>query len=133
MAALGRLSYRIALWWNINVYRDFLSAYHDQYLVIDLRHYLTPGGTLAELPGRARRLAEYWTEIVAQGSNFDQPAALRCRRRPKHRTCSGMLDIGLTPDFSGIMWCCPVRGDNGVIRGWHGRFWDNGDTPEFSR
>jgi hypothetical protein len=103
--------------------------------IIDLRHYLKPGGQLVELPtGRARRLAEYWTQIVAQGSNFDAPISLRCRRRPGHRACTGTLDIGLEPDEpSGINWCCPVCGDNGVIHGWEGSFWDNSDAPEFSQ
>jgi hypothetical protein len=50
--------------------------------IVDLRHYLTSAGTLAELPRPARILAEYWTEIVAQESNFAAPTALRCRRRP---------------------------------------------------
>ena len=37
--------------------------------IVDLRHYLTQAGTRAKLPGRARTLANYWTEIIAQGSN----------------------------------------------------------------
>ena len=99
--------------------------------VVDLRHYLKPGGALAEMPGRARRLAEYWTEIVAQASNFDEPITLRCRRRPGRRACAGTLEIGFDRDFSAIIWCCTVCGDNGVISGWQGSFWDNSDTPEF--
>jgi hypothetical protein len=101
--------------------------------VIDLRHYLKPGGALAELPGRARRLAEYWTEIVAQGSNFDEPITLRCRRRPGHRACAGTLDIGFNPDVATIIWCCPVCGDKGIIHGWQGSFWDNSNNPTFSQ
>jgi hypothetical protein len=100
--------------------------------VIDLRHYLKPDGQLAEMPGRARHLAEYWTQIVAQGSNFDAPVSLRCRRRPGHRACTGTLDIGLDQDLSGMIWCCPVCGDNGVIRGWQGSFWDNSKAPQVS-
>jgi hypothetical protein len=102
--------------------------------IIDLRHYLTPVGTLAGLPGPGRILADYWTKIVAQGSNFDKPATLRCRRRPGHRVCVGTLDIGLDPsDLDSIIWCCPSCGDNGVIRGWRGTFWDNSDPPQFRR
>jgi hypothetical protein len=41
--------------------------------IVNLRHYLTPAGTVAELPPRTRILAQYWTQIVAQGSNFDEP------------------------------------------------------------
>ena len=97
--------------------------------IIDLQHYLTPAATLAELPARARRLAEYWTEIVAQASNFDGPITLRCRRRPGRRPCAGTLDIGFDDDFSGITWRCPMCGDNGIIRGWEGSFWDNSNAP----
>jgi hypothetical protein len=102
--------------------------------MIDLQHYLTPAGTLAhDLSGRGRRLAEYWTEIVAQASNFATPITLRCRRRPGRRRCAGTLDIGFDDDFSGIIWRCPVCGDNGIVRGWQGSFWDNSDAPELSQ
>jgi hypothetical protein len=102
--------------------------------VIDLQHYLTPAGTLvSELSGRGRRLAEYWTEIVAQGSNFDTPITLRCRRRPGRRRCVGTLDIGFEDDFSGIVWRCPICGDNGIVRGWQGSFWDSSEAPELSQ
>jgi hypothetical protein len=98
--------------------------------IVDLRHYLTPAGTLAALPTRARVLAEYFTQIVAQGSNFDEPIALRCRRRPRRRACAGVLEISLELDLDGMVWQCPVCGDNGVIRGWQGTFWDNSENPE---
>jgi hypothetical protein len=100
--------------------------------VIDLRHYLTNTGALAELLARARSLAEYWTTIVAQGTNFDEPVTLRCRRRPQCHAWTGTLDIRFDDDFLEIIWCCPVCGDNGVISGWQGSFWDNRDAPELS-
>jgi hypothetical protein len=102
--------------------------------VVDLRHYLTPAGTLApELRGQGRRLAEYWAEIVAQASNFDEPITARCRRRAAHRLCSGTLDIDFDEDSSGIIWRCPVCGDNGIIRGWQGSIWDNSDALGLSQ
>jgi hypothetical protein len=39
----------------------------------DLRHYLTSAGALVALPRRARSLAEHFTQIVAQRSNFSPP------------------------------------------------------------
>jgi hypothetical protein len=96
--------------------------------IVDLRHYLTPVGTLAALPKRARILAEYFTLIVAQGSNFDEQITLRCRRRPRRHACAGVLEISLDQELDGMLWGCPVCGDNGVIRGWQGTFWDNSDT-----
>jgi hypothetical protein len=102
--------------------------------IVDLQHYLTPAGTLPpDLSGRGRRLAEYWTEIVAQASKFDTPVTLRCRRRPGRRPCAGTLDIGFDDDLSGIIWRCPVCGDNGIVRGWQRSFWDNSDAPELSQ
>lgn len=94
--------------------------------IVDLRHYLAADGTLiAELPSRARILAEYWTQIVAQGSNFEEPTTLRCRRRPGRRACGGVLQILLDADLDGMVWGCPRCGDNGVIREWQDTFWDN--------
>jgi hypothetical protein len=96
--------------------------------IVDLRHFLTSGGTLADLPSRARILAQYWTQIVAQGSTFDASPTLRCRRRPRRRRCAGTLEIILDADLDGMRWDCPVCGDNGVIRGWQGTFWDHSDV-----
>lgn len=61
--------------------------------IVDLRHFLGPKGALATLPAPALRLAEYWTQIVAQGSNFEEPITLRCRRRPQRRPCAGVLEM----------------------------------------
>jgi hypothetical protein len=30
-------------------------------------------------------------------------------------------------DLDGMVWFCPMCGDNGIIRGWQGTFWDNSD------
>jgi hypothetical protein len=98
--------------------------------VIDLRHFLDPAGAVARLPAPARYLARYWTEIVAQGSNFDEPVTLRCRRRPRRRPCSGILIVLLDERLEDLVWHCPACGDNGVIRGWEGTFWDNSDIPD---
>jgi hypothetical protein len=67
---------------------------------------------------------------VAQGSNFDEPVTLRCRRRPGRRPCTGVLSILLDESLEDLVWHCPACGDNGVIRGWEGTFWDNSDIPE---
>jgi hypothetical protein len=96
--------------------------------IVDLRQFLTSAGTLAPLPSRARILAQHWTRIVAQGSTFDQAPTLRCRRRPRRRPCVGILEIALDEDLEGMLWGCPICGDNGVIRGWQGTFWDLSDV-----
>ena len=52
------------------------------YWSVDLRHYLLPEGKPARLSPRGRRLFEYWTEIISQATQYDDPTTLLCRRRP---------------------------------------------------
>jgi len=85
---------------------------------------MTPAGTVADLPKRARILLRYWTRIVAQGSNFNQPITVQCRRNPRRRLCEGILEISLDRDLDRIVWRCPICEDNDAIRGWQGTFWD---------
>jgi hypothetical protein len=42
--------------------------------IVDLRHYLTPAGATAQVPPRARVLAEYFASIVLDATtNIDDP------------------------------------------------------------
>ena len=99
---------------------------------VNLRDYLEPNGRLAPLTGRGLRLAQYWTDIVAQASNYDEPTTLRCRRRPGGRPCSGLLTIFFDVDNFDVLWFCPVCDDQGRISGWEGTFWDNSDLTEIT-
>ena len=99
---------------------------------IHLPHLLEPNGTLAPLTGRGLRLAEYWTQIVAQASNYDEPTTLLCRRRPGRKPCAGMLTIFFDADNDDVLWFCPVCDDHGRISGWKNSFWDNGNLTEFT-
>jgi len=94
--------------------------------IVDLRHYLTPTGALAPMPSRARLLAEYFASIVVDATtNIDDPPTLRCRRRPGHRRCSGILfTVPSLDEDDTILWHCPICSDNGVIRGWQDTLWD---------
>ena len=94
--------------------------------VIDLRHFLTPEGAIAEMPPRARLLAEYFASIVLDATtNFDGPPAVRCRRRPGRRRCQGLVSSYPTGnEHDSIHWHCPICHDNGIITGWHGTLWD---------
>jgi hypothetical protein len=50
--------------------------------IVDIRHYLDPSGAFADMPGRARPLAEYFTNIVVDATtNIDDEPT--CRRRPR--------------------------------------------------
>ena len=62
--------------------------------IVDLRHYLTPAGAMADMPNRARLLAEYFASIVVDAThNLDDPPVIglpiipSCGRRkiPTHR------------------------------------------------
>jgi len=93
---------------------------------VDLRHYLTPAGAMAPMPSRARLLAEYFASIVVDATtNLDDPPSLRCRRRPGHRRCPGILfTVPSLEENDAILWHCPACHDNGVIRGWQNTLWD---------
>jgi hypothetical protein len=94
--------------------------------IVDLRHYLTPAGAMAPLPPRARILAEYFASIVVDATtNIDDAPTVRCRRRPGHRPCSGIVMSWPTADErDAIHWHCPVCHDNGLISGWQNTLWD---------
>jgi len=60
------------------------------YWIVHLPDLLADNGWIAVYSPRGLRLAKYWTEIVAQASNYDEPATLQCRRRPRRRPCGGL-------------------------------------------
>ncbi len=41
----------------------------------------THNGALAALSPRGLKLSQFWTEIVAQASNYEAPTTILCRRR----------------------------------------------------
>ncbi len=100
------------------------------YWSIHLPHLLDENGTLASLTGRGLRLAQDWTEIVAQASNYEAPTTLRCRRRPRRRPCGGLLTLFFDVDTFDVLWFCPICDDNVRISGWEGTFWDNSDVDK---
>jgi len=102
----------------------------SNYWSVHLPHLLKPDGALAPLTGRGLSLAKYWTEIVAQASNYDEPTTLRCRRRPGRRPCGGLLTIFFDVDTFDVLWFCPNCDDNGRISGWEGTFWDSSEIAE---
>ena len=63
---------------------------------IHLPEVLADSGSLAELSPRGLRLATYWTEIVAQASNYEATTTLRCRRRPQRRPCNTLPEAAAT-------------------------------------
>jgi hypothetical protein len=100
------------------------------YWSLNLRDFLAPNGSIAPGSGRALRLAQFCADIVAQASNYDEPTTMRCRRRPGHKPCAGLLTIFFDVDNFDVLWFCPVCDDNGRIGGWEGTFWDNSELTE---
>ena len=94
--------------------------------IVDLSHYLTQAGAIADMPSRARLLAEYFASIVVDAtSNLDDPPSVQCRRRPAHRRCTGLIMCyPANDDLDRIYWYCPACNDNGMISGWQGTLWD---------
>ena len=99
-------------------------------LIVNLRHYLNEEGTIGDLTKPAERLVSHLGEIVRavshQGKNEPVSTEIRCRKRPNHNKCTGMIVADLDRHHTDeISWHCPVCGDNGVIYGWRGTIWDN--------
>lgn len=95
--------------------------------VIDLSDFLSPAGALAaDLPSRARTLAEYFASIVADTTmNPEGPPRVRCRRRPRRRPCRGIvISYPTLEESEPIHWYCPVCNDQEWIYGWQNTFWD---------
>ena len=102
----------------------------SNYWSVHLPHLLKLDGTLAPASGRELKLAWYWTEIVAQASNYDERTTLRCRRRPGRSPCGGLLTLFFDIDTFDVLWFCPNCDDNGRISGWEGTSWDNSEITE---
>ena len=94
--------------------------------IVDIRHYLDPSGAFADMPSRARLLAEYFTHIVVDATtNIDDEPNVRCRRRPGRRPCTGtIMSYPAADDLDRIYWYCPICNDNGFISGWQNTIWD---------
>jgi len=93
--------------------------------VSDLRHFLDMPD---DAPGPARKMAEQLGSIVRAATASEAGAAwasaLPCRRRPGRRPCPGRIAV-FRPDVPArIEWRCTSCGDEGVIRGWEGTYFD---------
>jgi hypothetical protein len=96
--------------------------------VTDMRHFLDESGVLARMPGPALNLATFQGAISAwvtsPAGRVSNRTNVTCRRRPSGRRCLGEIVAELVDGDQTVDWCCPVCGDNGVIRGWQDTQWD---------
>jgi hypothetical protein len=98
--------------------------------VTDLSHFVDAqtGELPTNVPGPTRRLMEHQTRIVtaattATDGHDHARDQIKCRRRPGHRACSGVIEHRVWADER-ITWRCPSCGDNGVISNWQSTAWD---------
>ena len=80
--------------------------------------------------GPARRMADFIGDIVCAATvsprGKRKHSAIRCTRRPGHRTCPGRIIV--CEQVNGdIEWECSSCDYKGVIRGWQGGWNDLGD------
>jgi len=98
----------------------------------DPSHFETDDPTV-ELPPAALRLRDFFITIAQAASVRDSgrwsATALRCRRRPGRKSCKGRIEVFRKDKPPEVDWRCPVCGDDGVITGWKGTYWDLSDTP----
>jgi hypothetical protein len=93
--------------------------------VSDLRHFLDLPD---DVPGPARKMAEQLGNVVRAATAAEAGtawvSALPCRRRPGRRPCPGRIAV-FRPDLPArIEWRCTCCGDEGVISGWEGTYFD---------
>jgi hypothetical protein len=92
--------------------------------VIDLTHYLDSKGVIAPELGRARKIADFLTAVVAYASDFDRPddapgpACFKCRKREQR-----VVDTDITAEGL-VVWRCLACSTEGQISNWEGTFWD---------
>ncbi len=93
-----------------------------------MTHFLDTLKPDVDIPGPARRLAEYLGKIV-EAATSSPPLALlnteiRCRRRPGRKPCVGHIRLVRDDDEGEIVWACTSCDDRGIISGWEGTPWD---------
>lgn len=93
--------------------------------VSDLRHFLDMPD---DAPGPARKMAEHLGSIAraasAEVAGKVWESALPCRRRPGRRPCTGRIAVYRLDVPPQIEWRCTACGDQGVINGWEGSYFD---------
>jgi len=92
--------------------------------VIDLTHYLDDKGAIAPERGPARKIADFFTAVVAHASDFDRPddvsgpLCFKCRKRDRRSVDTGIAEGDV------VVWHCAACGTEGRISNWQGTFWD---------
>lgn len=97
-------------------------------MVTNITHFLNEDGSIADLPKEAADLLDFLGQVVAAASSFyDLPVATAgeiCRAEVRGKRCNGFIEVWLDADNNRIGWECLVCGNEGMISGWEGTFWD---------
>jgi len=97
--------------------------------ISDFGDFLTPQGEIEPQTGPAKQMAEHFAKIIAKATVYaistSSLVEVPCRRRPARKPCTGKIETHINDEDDGIVWCCPVCGDKGVIYNWQGSQWDH--------
>jgi hypothetical protein len=93
--------------------------------VSDLRHFLDMP---EDAPGPTWKMADHLGSIVKAATATKTGAAwetaIPCRRRPGNRPCLGHIVVVRLDLPATIDWRCSACGDDGVVSGWAGSYFD---------
>ncbi|MCR4308150.1 MAG: hypothetical protein NUV80_06335 [Candidatus Berkelbacteria bacterium] len=95
---------------------------------VNMQHFLDENGSTAQVPARAKELADHFGAIVAAVTlDFTgraiEVSGVTCRN-PKPPDCPGSIIGYLGRDLHSIEWYCTDCEDSGVITGWDDTLWD---------
>src|SRR5262249_43203193 len=92
--------------------------------VTDITHYLDEAGEVAQLPGPARELASFLTQMIEAATGTASTHYHDTRIRCRSKACPGTILTFLPPSRDEISWHCSDCGHNGVIRNWQKTKWN---------
>ena len=95
--------------------------------ITNIQHFLNEDGDIAPIEGPARKIAEYTGEIISCATSQGKGGGIhqcKCRRRPDHKKCEGIIEAYIDKATNEIFWQCPVCYDNGRISYWEETQWD---------
>ena len=100
--------------------------------ITDARHFVGADGRPAGAPavrGMVRHIGAIIQTITASSEPLPRLLNVRCRRRPGHVPCVGLIAASMDSPESPIQWECVACGDLGEISHWRGTTWDEGKRP----
>lgn len=95
-------------------------------MITNLQHFLNENGQTASLTPEAEELLHFLGKVVEAATlDEDYPvtfADAQCRN--SQHVCQRDIEVWMDPDTHNIGWECLECGDEGIITGWEGTWWD---------